>query len=255
MVKTDTNLWRLFKKGTAVGVVFFLVVVSWIPTAEAKVKSEWSRVQKVKPETKTTVVLYTDRAPQGERKVKGHFHSATPGSITVRLNRGQTRTLGKQAVFQVLVGRPPYEGLITAGASTGIFLGLAPGWDLNGRGWALFGGLFVGVPTGLAFLLAPKTKTIYYVPRKLRDDPAPEPSPPPDKQSSSTTASSAKDAPTDFIEAGSEGYFLPEEAGPELLRWHARQALLRKRLDPPALSGLDKTLYRVHGVSRSESGE
>ena len=132
MVKTNTNLWRLFKKGTAVGVVFFLVVAIWPPAAAAKVKSDWSGVQKVKPGTKTTVVLYTDRAPQGKKEVKGRFHSATLESITVTLKGGQTRTVQKQSVFNVLVDRTPYEGLITAGASTGIFLGwVAPKYTVS----------------------------------------------------------------------------------------------------------------------------
>ena len=216
-MKTDINLWRLFRKGTAVGVVFFLVVVIWTPTAVAKVKSDWSKVQKIRPGTKTTVVLYTDRAPQGKREVKGQFHSATSGSITLTLKGGQTHTLSKQAVFNVLVDRPPYEGLITAGASTGIFLGLAPGWDLNGRGWALFSGLFVGVPTGIAFLVSPKKKNIYYVPRKFRDELAPEPPPTETKQSSTTSGS---------------GLLLLEDKsfGPELRRSQARRPLLREKL-------------------------
>lgn len=217
MVTTDANFWRLFRKSTAVGVAFCLVVVSWPPAAAAKAKPDWSPVQKVAPGTKTTVMLYTDRAPQGKRKVKGHFHSATDESITVALNRGQTRTLSKQAVFKVLVDRPPYEGLITAGASTAIFLSLAPGWDLNGRGWAVFGGLFVGLPTAIAFLVSPKMKTIYNVPRKLRDDPAPTPPPTATKQSSATT--------------GRRLLLLENQSfGPELRRSQTRQPLLREKL-------------------------
>ncbi len=196
--------------------------------ATAKVKSDWARVQNVAPGTKTTVVLYTDRAPAGKRKVKGRFHSATPGCITVTLKRGQTRTLGKQAVFRVLVDRPPYEGLITAGASGGIFLGLAPGWDLNARGWALFGGLFVGVPTAIAFLVAPKMRNIYNVPRKLREDPAPPPPQTAARQSSSTS--------------GSRLLLLAEKAsGAERLRLQARQAVMRQDL-PLDLSSLSVSI-------------
>ena len=100
------------------------------------------------------MVLYTDRAPQGKSEVKGYFHSATPGCITVTLKRGQTRTLGKQAVYQVLVDRLPYEGLITAGATTGIFLALAPRWErweLNGGSWVLLLGLLVDCLQALRF--------------------------------------------------------------------------------------------------------
>ena len=229
-MKTDTNSWWVFRKSTAAGVVFFLVVVSWAPVAEAKAKPDWSSVQNVEPGTKTTVVLYTDRAPQGKTKVKGHFHSATPESITVTLNPGQTRTLGKPAVFQILVDRPPYEGLITAGASTGIFLGLAPGWDLNGRGWALFGGLFVGLPTAIAFLVSPKMKTVYNVPRKLRDDPGPTGSPPRDKDNSGAPASGAKDPSSNPTGLTSGDLFLNGKPDPELPRLQARRALMRQDL-------------------------
>ena len=216
-MKLDTSLWGVFRKSTAVGVVSLLSVVSWAPTATAKVKSDWSKVLKIKPGTQTTVVLYTDRAPQGGTEVKGRFHSATPGSITVTLKGGQTRTVQKSAVFNVRVDRTPYEGLITAAASTGIFLALAPGWDLNGRGWALFTGLFVGVPTGIAFLVSPKRKNVYYVPRNLRDDPAPEPPPTVTKQSSTTSGS---------------GLLLLEDKafGPELHWSQPGKPLLREKL-------------------------
>lgn len=229
-MKTDANSWGVFRKSTAVGVVFFLVVVSWAPVAEAKAKPDWSRAQNVKPGTKTTVVLYTDRAPQGKTKVKGHFHSATPESIMVTLNPGQTRTLGKSAVSQILVDRPPYEGLITAGASTGIFLGLAPGWDLNGRGWALFAGLFVGLPTAIAFLVSPKMKTVYNVPRKLRDDPAPTGSPSPDKENSGAPGSGAKDPSNAPAGSTSGDLSLDGNPDPELPRLQARRAVMRHDL-------------------------
>ena len=199
--------------------MMFLLVSVHSPPAEADtwVRRDWSKVQRVVPGTRTTVLLYMDRAPEGRRKVKGRFHSATPGCITVTLKRRQARTLGKQAVFQVLVDRPPYEGLITAGASRGIFLGLAPGWDLNARGWALFGGLFVGVPTAIGFLVAPKMKNIYNVPHKLREDS--EPPPPPTAPGQSSNIS------------GSCLLLLAEKAsGPELFRLQARGAVMRQDL-------------------------
>ena len=205
------------RKIIVTGLLVLLILTHPFP-AQARVKSDWARVQKVAPGTKTTVVLYADRAPEGKRRVKGRFHSAIPGCITVTLKRGQTRTIGKQAVFQVLVDRPPYEGLITAGASTGIFLGwFAPKADLNARGAALFGGLLVGVPTAIAFLVAPKMKNIYSVPRKHREDPVPTPSPTATKQRSSP--------------AGSRLLLLEEKAsGPEWRRLQARRAVMRQDL-------------------------
>ena len=62
---------------------------------------DWSKVQAVPPQTKTEVQLYKDDAPQGSRKIKGRFDSATDGSITLKLKDGQSRTLQKQAVRKV----------------------------------------------------------------------------------------------------------------------------------------------------------
>ena len=230
VVKTDSNSWRPFRKSAAAGLSLLLVLAGWPPTAAAKIKPDWSRVQAVVAGTRSTVWLYKDQASPGKRKIKGRFHSATAESVTLTLGRGQTRTLSKQALLKVLVDRPPYEGLITAGASTAIFLALAPGWDLNGRGVALFGGLFVGLPTAIAFLVAPKMRAIYHVPSKLRDDPTPAPPPKSAKQSSSAKASGVREESKGRTGSRSGDSFLEKASGPEFLRWKARQALMRKGL-------------------------
>ena len=222
MVKTNTSFRKLFRQGAATGLVFLLTVIGLSPVAEAGawIRRDWSKVQRIAPGARTRVRLYKDRAHGGIQRVEGQFQSASAEAIMLLSPAGQTLTLRKQAVERVLVYRPlskRYLGWITAGASTGIFLGLAPGWDLNGRGWALFSGLFVGVPTGIAFLVSPRWGGVYNVPRKLRDDPAPAPSPTTTKQRSTTSGS---------------GLLLLEDKafGRELRRLQTRRPLLREKL-------------------------
>ena len=188
------------------GLVLLLISTHPLP-AVAKIKADWSRVQKVTPGTQTRVELYKDRAPAGKRKIEGYFHSATDQAITLLLPDGSRPALQKQNVRKILIDRPPYAGFITAGASAAIFFGLAEGWDLNGRGWALFGGAFVGVPTVIAFLAAPKMGSIYHVPIEQRDDTAQTPT----QRHSGPTALG-----------------VAEESVPDQLRRQARRALMRK---------------------------
>ena len=222
MAKATTSFWRLLRRGTATGLVLLLTVVGFSPVAEAGtwIRRDWSMVQRIASGVRTRVRLYKDRAPGGIQRVEGQFQSASTVAIMLLSPAGQTLTLQKQTVEKVLVYRPlskRYPGWITAGASTGIFLGLAPGWDLNGRGWALFSGLFVGVPTGIAFLVSPRWGGVYNVPRKLRDDAAPEPPPAATGQSSTTS--------------GSGLLLLKDKSfGPELRRSQTGQPLLREKL-------------------------
>ena len=95
----------LSRKTTATGLMLSLFL-SLLPGCAARHMPDWSRVQAVPPQTKTEVQLYKDKASKGSRKVKGHLHSATTDSITLRLKDGQTRTLEKQAVRKVLTRRP-----------------------------------------------------------------------------------------------------------------------------------------------------
>lgn len=225
-MRTISNHGKLFKKTIAAAMMFLLVSVH-SPTAEADawIRRDWSKVQRIASGTRTRVILYVDRAPQGKREVKGDFHSATPGCITVTLKRGHTRTLRKQDVTKVLVYRPVanrYQGWITAGVAGGIIAGAAASDKGNPEplpGWAgaLLVGAFVGAPTAIAFLAAPKWGGVYNVPLKLRDDPAPTPPSTATKQSSTTSGS---------------GLLLLEESssGLDLLRLQARQSLLRDKL-------------------------
>ena len=233
-MKTNTSFWKVFRQGTATGLVLVLTVTGVSPVAEAGtwIRRDWSKVEKIASGARTRVRLYKDRAPGGIQRVEGQFQSASAEAIMLLSPTGQTLTLQKQAVEKVLVYRPlskRYPGWITAGASTGIFLGLAPGWDLNGRGWALFSGLFVGVPTGIAFLVSPRWGGVYNVPRKLRDDPAPESPPTATKQSSTPTALGEALAAS-----------LIEESSAERLRQQSRRAVMRQDL------ALDLSSVPVH---------
>ena len=159
----------------AAGLVPLLVLAAWRPTvASAQViKSDWPRVQAVSPKTKTEVQLYKDEVPQGSRKIKGRFDSATTDSITLRLKGGQTRTLQKQTVYKVLIHRPfkkRWPGWATAVISTAIWapkLASHKG-DLTALGILVLAGAFIAAPTAIVFLTAQTMRGIYNVPPKHR---------------------------------------------------------------------------------------
>ena len=151
-----------------------LLFLSLLPPCTAKHMPDWSRVQAVPPKTKTDVHLYKDEVPQGSRKIKGRFDSATDGSITLRLKDGQTRTLEKQAVRKVLTRRP--------------FSKRWPGWVALAIPLLLWELYFSGEPPGgaerlhahaittlpivAAFFYGSRMKGIYEVPPKHRIRPA-----------------------------------------------------------------------------------
>ena len=121
---TDSNFWRLFRQSTAIGLVL-LVLAGFSPVAEAGtwIRWDWSKVQTLAPGTRTTVLLYKDRATGGIWKIEGLFKSATPDAITLSLPGGNRYTLQKRDVTKVLVYRPiakRYQGWITAGVIGGI---------------------------------------------------------------------------------------------------------------------------------------
>ena len=224
MVKTNTNLWRLFRKSTATGLVLLLTMVGLALVAEAGtwIRRDWSKVQRIAPGTRTKVRLYKDRAPGGIYKIEGHFNSATPEALMLSLQSGKLHTLQKQDVTKVLVYRPlskRYPGWITLGVATSISIPTVQRWgsDVVPSGKFLFSSLFIGGPTVIAFLATPRWGGVYNVPRKLRDEPAPEPPPTATKQSSTTSGS---------------GLLLLEDKsfGPELRRSQARRPLLREKL-------------------------
>ena len=224
MVKTGTNLWKLFRQGTATGLVLLLTVIGFSPVAEAGtwIRRDWSKVQRIASGARTKVRLYKDRAPAGSRKIEGRFKSATAEAITLTLPGGNPYTLQKQDVTKVLVFRPlskRYPGWITLGVSAGVSIPTVASYGSDVEPWGkwLLNGLYIGVPTLIAFLVSPRWGGVYNVPRKLRDDPAPEPSPTGTKQSSTPSGS---------------GLLLLEDKafGPELRRSQSRRPLLREKL-------------------------
>ncbi len=139
------------------------------------VKLNWPGVQAVTPGTRTKVVLYKDQAPRGRRKLKGRFQSATEDSLTLKMEYGPTRTLPKSAVRKVLVHRPlgkRYAVWITPLVSTVIAgPGIIQADDYTVLGKALLAGIWIGIPTGLAFLATPGMVEIHNVPLKHRTQP------------------------------------------------------------------------------------
>ena len=231
-MKTNTSFWKLFRQGTATGLVLLLTVIGVSPVAEAGtwIRRDWSKVERIASGARTRVRLYKDRAPGGIQRVEGQFQSASAEAIMLLSPTGQMLTLRKQAVEKVLVYRAPserYPGWITLGVATAVSIPTVAksGSDVEPWGKLLLNGLFIGGPTVIAFLASPKWSGIYNVPRKLRDDPAPAPPPTATKQSSTPTALG------ETLVAS-----LIEESSAERLRRQSRRAVMRQDLPLDLLS-------------------
>ncbi len=172
-----TNVCRLLRKSTAMGLVLVLVLVGLSPAAEAGlwVKRDWSRVQALTSGTRVKVELYKDQAPKGKRTNQGLFRSATAQSITLLLPNGERRTSQKQAVRKVMVYRPVkkrYQGWIVAAVGTALFVPLTvdPEYDINLKWGLILTSSFIVLPTAIGFLVAPRWGDIYYVPRDRQNE-------------------------------------------------------------------------------------
>ena len=235
MVRTGANLWELFRQGTATGLVLMLTVIGLSPVAEAGtwIRRDWSKVQRIASGARTKVRLYKDRAPAGGRKIEGSFKSATAEAITLTLPGGNPHTMQKRDVTKVVVFRPlskRYPGWITLGVSAGVSIPTVASYGSDVVPWGkwLLNGLYIGVPTLIAFLISPKWGGVYNVPRKLRDDTAPE-----------LPATATKQGST---MSGSGLLLLGDKAfGSELRRSQSRRPLLREELL------LDLSSRSVHG--------
>lgn len=239
----NPNYRRLFRKAIAAGMMFLLVSVH-SPSAEADtwVRRDWSKVQRVIPGTRTTVLLYKDRAPGGTQKIEGSFKSATPETLTLTLPSGNPHTLQKQDVRKVMVYRPltsRYQGWITAGVAGGIVAGAAARdtgapEPLHPAIAAAGVALVVGVPTLIAFLAAPKMGGIYNVPPDRRDRTSTGTKP---SQSRSSIMVPKRESEESGLGLRLEKHLLNKESGPESLRRQARRAVMRKDI-PLDLSSL-----------------
>ncbi len=136
-------------------------------------KADWSRVRVVPSHRKTVVRLYEDAAPQGNRKIKGRFQSATADSITLVLENGQVRTFPKLAVRKVLTRRPirqRWPGWVAVGVSIAA-LEIAIALFAESPPTApqrLVGHAFWTLPTAAAFFYGSRMKGVYNVPPKHR---------------------------------------------------------------------------------------
>ncbi len=248
----NTSYRKLFSRSTAAGLGLLLVLVN-LPVAEADVwvKRDWSRVQAVTPGTRTTVLLYKDQAPRGGRKIKGHFQSATAETVTLWLPHGLSRTAKKKTVRKILVYRPfkkRYQGWITAAVFAAVSVPRVAKYDDIGGAWGqlFFNGLFIGAPTAIAFLVAPKWGGIYNAPPDRRDNSNTKTKP--SQQRSGATVPGVTEAGGGSTGSELADRFLTEPSGPERLRQQARQALVRKGI-PLHLPNLP-----VHGLSAERAG-
>ena len=114
--------------------------------------------------------LYKDEAPQGSRKIKGHFDSVTADSITLKLKDGQTRTLEKQAVRKVLTRRPfskRWPGWVALAIPL-VLLELHFRGEPSGAAGRLHGHAITTLPIAAGFFYGSRMGGIYEVPPKHR---------------------------------------------------------------------------------------
>ena len=176
MTNTNTRSRKPSRMAKVTGMLLVVALSfsSQAPAAEAfwkrKIKPDWSRVQAVTPGAWIRVLIYKDLAPAEKPMIEGRFHSATAESLTILLEfagQGRTRTVKKTDVRRVLVFRPVkerYQGKMGAAIGSALAFLVAPRMENRG---AQIGSVFliVGVSTVLGYLVAPKMKGIYNVPR------------------------------------------------------------------------------------------
>ena len=170
MTNLTGNHGSLFSRTTATGLAL-LLFLSLLPACAARHMPDWSRVQAVPPKTKTEVQLYKDKASKGSRKVKGHLHSATTDSITLRLKDGQTRTLEKQAVRKVLTRRPFWKrwpGWVALGVTLTILAAMPLDSDDPRPISSPQAHATITLPVAAAFFYGSRMGGIYEVPPKHR---------------------------------------------------------------------------------------
>ncbi len=140
----------------------------------------WPKVQAVKPGTKAEVQLYEDKAPQGRKKIKGRFLSATQDSVTLELTERihtdpRTRTFQKSDLRKVMTYRPfvkrwPGWASILFTAGLGALLPLSG--DMT-RAEGFLANLILSGPISIPYFIGSRMGRIYEVPPEHRDLPRP----------------------------------------------------------------------------------
>ena len=173
-MKTPTrNNGGFFRKTTATGLAL-LLFLPILTSCAARHMTDWSGVQAVPPKTKTEVQLYKDGAPQGSRKVKGHFDSATADSVTLTLEDGQTRTLPKSSVRKVLTRRPflkRWPGWVALGVTFGVLqtlLSISASVDNVSASTMAGTHATITLPVAAAFFYGSRMGGIYEIPPEHR---------------------------------------------------------------------------------------
>ena len=167
---------------TATGLVPLLLIAS-VPSCggwSVGPLPTWPRVQGVTPGTKTEVQLYEDKAPQGRKKIKGRFLSATQDSVTLELTERihtdpSTRTFQKSDVRKVMTYRPfakRWPGWAAMLFSTGV-LTLVPFSNDHKLGERFLPALVLSIPISIPYFIGARMGRIYEVPPDHRDFPRP----------------------------------------------------------------------------------
>ena len=156
-----------------------LLVLACLPGCTARHLPDWSTVQAVKPNTKTEVTLYKDRAPSGVgQKFRGRVLSTTDNSVTLELTEryyrdGRIRTFQKSDVSKVHTPRsiserwPGWAAFFTS-AAVGALITVPAGGHLTGA-TKILSSFILPIPISIPFFIGSRMGSIYEVPPKHRD--------------------------------------------------------------------------------------
>lgn len=138
-----------------------------IPPGKGVKQGNWSRVQALPHNVRTTVWLYEDAAPPENRRIKGRFERATADSITLLSSdagryvdtrrKGQAVTISKDRI-RLVVRKRRARHAVKIGAASGfaimsIWSGVAGGSDFTAWYFLVFGGAGAGIGTLIGFAL------------------------------------------------------------------------------------------------------
>ena len=229
-MKTNTNFWRFFRRARlqdSCSCWFWLAHRRW-PRQGGGSGGTGPRCRESPPEPKPWWCSTRTSLPEEVGRSRATSNRPRLRLITLLLPGGRPYTQQKQAVRKVLVYRPlkkRYQGWVGVAISTAVWAPRIATADDVGGFWGKFllNSVFIGVPTVIAFLVAPKKGGIYNVPPDRRDPSSTGTNP--SKQRSGKTVPEVTGTA-----GGSTGSGVEDISSPDRLRQQARQALLRKGL-------------------------
>lgn len=149
------------------------MIILFCTTSSAKVKRDWSKVQKISIGTNMIITIYQDGNHKNS-KIKGVFESSTSESLTI-ISSGHPRTFNKSMVKKIAIRRKfmknksGWKALWIAGASVEAALIILAIGDSNPifTKEHIFVNAVVSFPISVAFFLFDRYAIIYNITNKI----------------------------------------------------------------------------------------